>query len=140
MGRDKEGARLASLWQRVFIEVQPQHCQFYHENSCDGPIRHSSISCLLFRVHNPKWRKHALTFCISYYLEISAVFCLSSSVWQLSKLSAKCTLLDTACMMSATLNVSNFNELQNPFKKGFKFIVFSCQHCHTWKGRRGTGI
>jgi len=42
--------------------------------------------------------------------------------------------------MSATLNVSNPNELRNPFKKGFKFIVFSCHRCHTWEGKRGTGI
>lgn len=43
-------------------------------------------------------------------------------------------------MVSAALNVSNSNELQNPFKNSFKFIVFSCHHCHTWKGKRGTGI
>lgn len=83
--------------------------------------------------------QNARTFHISCYLEMSAVFRPCPPLWQLSKLSAKWMLLDTACMMSAALNVSNSNKLQNPYKKGFKFIVFSCHHCHTWKGKRGTG-
>lgn len=60
--------------------------------------------------------------------------------WQLSKLSSEWILLDSVCTMATALNVSNSNELQNPFKKYFTFIVFFCHRCHTWKGKRETGI
>lgn len=52
--------------------------------------------------------------------------------WQLSKLSSEWILLDSVCTMATALNVSNSNELQNPFKKYFTFIVF---FCHRLEGK-----